>query len=140
MSAAEREKYCVNFSMEEEEIFLFFYLWVHEGAGAYNRGLYRKVMEKKKKREMITEGVGTSLAPTQLFTQNWPDIDGFNIHELSSPIPTDQAASRSFFNRLEPHCKGAASNVDSSAAILHDVREISNVYKFPRSLFLTVGG
>jgi|688.fasta_scaffold743325_1 hypothetical protein len=89
---------------------------------------------------MITEGVGTSLAPTQLFTQNWPDIDGFNIHELSSPIPTDQAASRSFFNRLEPHCKGAASNVDSSAAILHDVREISNVYKFPRSLFLTVGG
>lgn len=48
MSAAEREKYCVNFSMEEEEIFGFFYLWVHEGAGAYNRGLYRKVTEKKK--------------------------------------------------------------------------------------------
>lgn len=36
---------------------------------------------------MITEGVGTSLAPAQLFTQNWPDIDGFSMHELSSFFP-----------------------------------------------------
>lgn len=40
----------------------------------------------KKGGEMITEGVGTFLAPAQLFTQNWPDIDGFNMHELSPPI------------------------------------------------------
>jgi hypothetical protein len=38
MSATEREKYCVNFSMEEEEVFFFFYLWVHEGAGHITGG------------------------------------------------------------------------------------------------------
>lgn len=38
------------------------------------------------------------------------------------------------FSGPRPH-KGAASNVIDSAAKLHDVGEISDVYKFPRSFF-----
>lgn len=38
--------------------------------GKNERGRVEGGIEKRGGREMITEGVGTSLAPTQLFTQN----------------------------------------------------------------------
>lgn len=97
----------------------------------------RGISKKKKKRgggieveeEMITEGVGTFLAPTQLFTQNWPDIDGFSMHELSSSwFFSLSRLSLSLWSFCDVVLDRTQPQGCYTAAILHDGRSD----KFPR--------